>query len=455
MRQAPDHTMRSELLAFLCKNHYMVRGRAAAGVVLTHTLMDGRAGGRICLPDSAMTGFISAYGSDLAQGCKLYVIERRTPVFKMHFDLDLKTIHDDETAAAVLETLRQTVAEFLAPGLPKESWCVACAVLGDDGRRKAPGLHVVFPWLFVNSEQAKWIRSSVVSRLRAHLPDLENNWDEVVDIAVLTTNGLRMVGSDKCTDCPVCRNNRDARDFCPDCNRQGKVPENKIYWPWLAFPAEDARALRADVCGNPAYAVQMCSTRIPLDRQCPTPRFVVPTGAPPPSVLCRAGGPRDHRDHTLQELPPTRSRLRMERVDLTPDLRAALSATLATHHSAYASVDVSSLERLTSARRRDSFLVKVRGFGCRYCQNKRADHTQQTVYFLIMPSGISQRCYSRKSEMRHAGFCENYSSAPTPLAPQLAQLLFPDAAPRGIKRCANEGLVLAAEMWGAGRRMQA
>lgn len=48
--------------------------------------MDGSGGGKICLPDSAIEGFMAAYRADLANGKDLFVVERRTSIFEMHFE---------------------------------------------------------------------------------------------------------------------------------------------------------------------------------------------------------------------------------------------------------------------------------------------------------------------------------------------------------------------------------
>ena len=450
---------RSDLIAFLYKNQFLFKSRTSA-VELTHTLMDGQAGGRICLPDHALDAFMAAYGSDLCRGVKLYVIERRTEVFKMHFDLDFNVIHGEALCEDIVETIRQAVASFLAPHSGKDAWCITCAVL-DDARqaRKSAGLHLVFPWLLVNSEQALWLRATAVSKLRRRHADVETNWDTVVDIAVLTTNGLRMVGSDKCRDCSHCHNGKDARNFCPMCSRQGKIADNKVYWPWKTHPQPITAGLCADLRANPAYAARMCSTRVPLARQKINAHFVIPCGAPPPSVrkkLKLVDAKEKGREHLLQDAEPASLRLRTESLELTSQLRAALADTLLQHHSAYGALEVVSLERLVGLRHLDSYCVKVRGFGCRFCQNKQVEHTQQSVYFMINRRGLMQRCYSRKHIERTSGLCSNYASPPTALSSSLQTLLYEKDA-----RCDSQdvqiaepptrrmkGLDLAERLWG-------
>jgi hypothetical protein len=82
-------------------------------------------------------------------------------------------------------------------------------------------------------------------------------------------------------------------------------------------------------------------------------------------------------------------------------------------------------------------LVKVSGYGSRYCLNKGSDHTSQGIYFAITPlGGITQRCFSRKEVERRAGACSCFSSAPKPICGVLRDELFPDwkATNKQLKR---------------------
>lgn len=449
---------RSSLISFLTKNNCLLR-HSNASTQLTHTLMDGAGGGKISLPDEIIDGFFDAYGQDLLRKQKLYVIERRTPIFKLHFDLDLTQLHSDAKTRELLQRMRSAVERFYpVPEREETSWAVCCAVLDEQRQRRAKGLHVVFPWLLVNDEQALWIRALMVSTLRAELPQLEADWEIVVDVQVLTSNGMRMVGSDKSKPCPECRNVRDAREFCSHCSRQGRIAEDKIYVPWLCEPPEEG--LLRDLLGNLPHAVRMCSTRVPSSKQLATPGFLVPAGAPP-SSRCRKlpqNEARDGQTHQLCEQAATPMRLRLESVPLTEELRAALKETLANHHSSYAQLDIAQLERLTSARR-PTFSVRVRGFGCRFCQNRGAEHTTQTVYFILTDRGAVQRCYSRKQVSRKHGFCDKFASASTPILPRLMELLFPEARPvlpiaeeHEQKAAKRSGIDLAELLFGVGRR---
>ena len=145
MKSSVRKFKRSPLISFLSTNNFLVRGRGTPQQEITHTLMDGAGGGKICLPDSAISGFFDAYGAELESGNPAFVIERRSPTFKMHFDMDFTDLMPDVETVQIVNTICETVCSFM-PGAPaKHSWCIVCAVLDDSKVRKSPGLHLVFP----------------------------------------------------------------------------------------------------------------------------------------------------------------------------------------------------------------------------------------------------------------------------------------------------------------------
>jgi hypothetical protein len=77
------------------------------------------------------------------------------------------------------------------------------------------------------------------------------------------------------------------------------------------------------------------------------------------------------------------------------------------------------------------FIIKVRGAGCRFCLNKGTEHTSQSIYFVASRSGIAQRCFSQKADVRSGGLaCADFSSQMVPLSPELAAALFGEKRPR-------------------------
>lgn len=72
------------------------------------------------------------------------------------------------------------------------------------------------------------------------------------------------------------------------------------------------------------------------------------------------------------------------------------------------------------------YLVNVAGVGSTFCMNKGAEHTSNSVYFIITDSYCFQRCFSRKSEVRGGGTtCAKYKSGGTPVPLAVSSVLFP------------------------------
>jgi hypothetical protein len=71
-----------------------------------------------------------------------------------------------------------------------------------------------------------------------------------------------------------------------------------------------------------------------------------------------------------------------------------------------------------------SFSVRVQGHGSRFCFNKAGDHATNNVFFTIKPSGICQRCWSKKEVRRSHGYCKDFCSDPRELEVGLRRELF-------------------------------
>ena len=386
----------SQLKRFLLQNKLFLKRDSREPC--THTFLDG---GKIFLPETAASDFFAAYAADLRAKRPLFVVERKTEVFQLHFDVDFSALLDDDRTLEFCRVLHEAVAEYFET--PKR--CVVCAVTEEDKqRRKAPGLHVIFIQTPVLESQALRVRAGVVARCRQHLRWYDD-WDKAIDVCVLSEGGsLRLVGSDKCLPCEHCRNGRE-RLSCSRCV-EGHVPLNKVYWPWRVLP-EDARGVEdlRDLHANEAHAVRLCSTRTLLGA--PDKSFRVPPGAPLPSRVVR-------RQTELGRLQPRleyqeqESALRAARpssllaVQLSEPVLQRIRACVQAYAPAHAALTLKQVVRIEGA---DKYILKVTGFGSRYCTNKGDYHSKSNIYFHLSRFGLSQRCFSKSEEIRSEGRC--------------------------------------------------
>jgi hypothetical protein len=402
------------------------RRTGEADAVLTHTLMCGTMGGKLAIPPELLEAFYDAYGRDASLGRKLYVVEVHTlPCFIMHLDVDFKALEQPERVQAFCELVHATVAEYYRD--PVDT--IVCAVLDERGERRpgAAGLHFIFPRTAVTTEQALCIRAGIVARCLAQLP-WGGDWEHIIDISVLSNKGgkLRMVGSDKCRACPQC-----ALGGCTNAACQfGRVCENKLYWPWKWLPVtETTQRELGYVQDNKARAAKLCSVR------CRNPEksradFAPPRMAPLPSRLVpervNGRGVRNAEGGLVYALRGQEGA--HERgfavLHVEEALLDALQQEIRNYHPNYGQLSIKrgGLLRSQDADSAATYLVKVRGYGERFCCNKGAEHRQNVVYFAISRRGgsIYQRCHCVKTEIRAGGCsCREYSGRRQMLPPDV------------------------------------
>ena len=449
--------VRSGLISFVSRNGYLIKGAGSSKEgyetpELTHILMDGERGGKISIPNEAIDGFFSSYAEDLLTGSQLFVVEKRTTVFKFCIDVDFKIIYSEEDVTRFVTTACESVCPYFTDAtgkFPEEASCIVCAVTNDGhagGSRKAPGLHLIFPFAPVKENSARWIRSGVVHALR-DLAGFQEDWNTVIDISVITTSGLRMVGSDKCRDCVVCKNGREARQYCSSCNRRGKLAENKVYWPWRVYPEKDPRMEKCleQMKANIGHAARMCSIRLAPDVS-ESINFRVPPMAPGMAIKKRSkpGGDPD-KGYLLTDEDPEFPKVKRSKIfNLNARTRALILETIHKYHPAYSRLEVKELIEQKLPRSANPIIwVKVVGFGSRFCLNKDGDHTSQNIYFVISSvSGLAQRCFSRKEVERRCGTCSNFTSNWRRIGAPLRAALFSDvttsvASGAGVYSCSS------------------
>jgi len=365
---------------------------------ITHTRMDGGGGGKFHVCPEALSEFFAAYGMELHNERPLFYIEKNTPVFVLHFDIDFSSLMDEERTSAFCATLHAAVNEYFHR--PKKA--IVCAIIDAEGRRKGPGLHIIFPKAFVSTGMACAIWAGVVARCEEKLPWGADTWAKTVDVAVLAEKGsLRMVGSDKCETCSDCRGGPDCK-YCANCGQAGKVACGKVYWPWRMIPDDaETRQELDDMHSNRAHAARACSIQSSRDK--PSEDFAVPPGAPLPSKYAATKGCMIRAGN--DGIPPQGRN--SEAVSLGHDVLAALTQSLREYDPHFDQLVIRDVMRCSG--RMPRCFIRVRGFNDRFCLNKASEHTSNQIYFVLSAKGLSQRCYSPKLETREGGcHCKNF-----------------------------------------------
>jgi hypothetical protein len=263
------------------------------------------------------------------------------------------------------------------------------------------GCHLIWPELFVDDAIALQLRLNVVAHLKQHWPARPdaNPYEDVVDKSVLTSNGLRMYGSDKGSVCPTCRRQREKCKACKTCQGRGAVIENRAYTLGaLLTPSGKLDEPRFRTYStNLLTCVRNSSTR--TSQTHPSTGFAVPPDAVSDDSVKRARRKRPVSKGCLLDMASP----------VTDQLRAHI-CTMNTNWANLVLKEVVVNDKL--------YLCHVTGPGALFCTNAKRAHTSSTIYFTIGTDGIRQRCFS------HKGTCRQYQGPSRTMSRWLSEALF-------------------------------
>ena len=185
----------------------------------------GETSGKLVVPHAYLDIFYEAYAKMAAvkmARSQLSIVERRDPVFRMFFDIDMTTSasqaelwSQDSRVLEVAAMVMVTVKRFYEGGMPCAEnafdtsqllAAMTCMLSFPDKPRAKPGtdklkwgLHIHFPRLYVTSDMALQMHGAVASDLQKRWPVEEGQplWLQIVDPCVYVDAGLRMVFSCK------------------------------------------------------------------------------------------------------------------------------------------------------------------------------------------------------------------------------------------------------------------
>ena len=210
---------------------------------VTHLCLDG---GKLSVPFKSVPFLHKKIGADISKGIRNYLVERRTPVFKFHADLDifeptikpyidiLAWIKDD-----MLNVLRQFYPQLVTSNF-KELTVLVCTTEAKTGVEKygttydKVGVHLLFPWLLTDTDSSMMLRSAFIQYFISKYQERQdgyNEWADVFDKTVYVSNGLRMVGCGKMERCKACKGQYNDSGGCSDglCGGKGKYDVGRVY----------------------------------------------------------------------------------------------------------------------------------------------------------------------------------------------------------------------------------
>jgi hypothetical protein len=392
----------------------------------THVSLLGWPYGRLLIPDNKHGSWLTEYTKELQRGVhSLYFAEHKTPVFRMHFDLDFT-----QPSPVPLDYLQKigraanTVFREFYPGLgvDSEEWSILLLtappkpVEKDGVHLVKSGCHMIWPYLYVDQGIALQLRLNLlahITRTWPARPEGANSYEDVVDETVLKSNGLRMYGSDKASKCKDCRG---VRKKCEKCHGMGTVVENRAYTLAQAVtPAgEPDEATTSALRANLFACVNISSIRV--SNKQPTPGFVVPPHAVSNDSVKKARS-KAHKRKVAGGGPPG-----SEAIDRSCPVFTHLENYIRTRLSTefkWVGID---LKHIFLQRNKGVYICKVDGPGSLYCQHVGRAHSSSTIYFEVDKHGISQRCFSPK--VTNGVSCKSYRGTKVQMNQWLQDALF-------------------------------
>jgi hypothetical protein len=365
----------------------------------THFLLDG---GLWKIPTERYQEFLMILSGDLQNNCKYYISENRTDIFRFVCDLDFydEFIITTPKIERIVKIIQEVVDEYY-----QNKTVIIC---GTDSKTVEinsveyikSGFHLVWPKIFITVEKAKELRLLFISKLTEVFGqrELHNSWENVVDLAIYTDNGLRMIGSRKMTPCK----NKDIN--CEKCMGTGKVDEGRVYKPISVLNEQNEDYIKSV---KNDYYVMLLETCIR--------NFY---GFPETNLI--------------KELIITIVSKNTVKKKTNDDVNKKIELFIRKKFSDYNNINVKKLTKVDN----NTYFVEV---DTNFCMNVNRTHTSSNIYFQIKPTGISQRCFCKKdsTDGRIFGICKKFTSKEVELTKTLCGSLFDSTSTKKNKNIVN------------------
>lgn len=401
----------SSLSRWLYQNRcFLTKGDTS---ISTHLCLDG---GKLNIPDHLMIEFFEQYAAGLSEGEKYYICETVTPIVKMFCDFDFfceDEIKLDEVIKYA-KILHKTV-EFYFKDTYKTVICTSAPknVQKNKQKKVKTGVHIVWPELFVTTEQAYSLSKVFIDELKKCTTEID--WDDVVDDQVYR-NGLRMVGSGKVTN--------KKRKLKEDGNEYEiiKVDEGRIYSPVMIIEDEEYPLENIFSVDNKKITEYLLATSI---RSFNNEKPLVPVEEIPEKIMKKARKLTTKMD-----------------TDVNKDIFDRIESFIR-----YQTITQWNSPMRQLKKHGKFYIAKIDSM---YCLNVQREHNSCGIYFQITEGGMIQRCFCRKETMegRQNGLCSSFKSTIFPLPNEVRKMLFPDSKKkRSVKQQSNKGMKV--EMFGS------
>ena len=315
--------------------------------------------------------------------CKNWIVERKTNVFKFFIDFDFNSteIIDISNYIKIIQDVIQHIYQ-------KTYICIITTADKSKENIKSgvkyfkQGYHLHWPDIFVDKDIAKSIRKNIIVRLTTEFGKIEScydNWDKIIDKCVYDANGLRLIGSDKCS-----------------ISDGVKHYENRVYIIKSVYNGNIVDSeLTKEYVSNNLLAIKQTSVRTNINEITKTINLQI--------------------YEETEDTGDTSTKKGFVRLDKDSYEYQAIIKFFKNFMSLYRSEDIRIIQK---SKENPVYIIATKS---KYCQNKGDFHSHNNIYFKLTPSGFCQKCLSESEG--EFGCCRDYQSAPIPITPGLESAL--------------------------------
>lgn len=437
--------------------------------------------------------FLKNIGDDIDKGVVNYICEQRTPVFRMHTDLDILQSPDEELTVEILHTwvteMQYVMNEFFGkvddyiPLVSDTSVAssstylrlaaVVCLAPSKNVEKNKKiwtktGVHIVWPYIFTNAKNAQTIRLGWLQHFEKKfgLRDTNNPWQDLFDLSVYTTNGLRMVGSDKMEKCPSCKGKK-AKDFvCANgiCNGiEGKYSEGRVYRVVFAvqpISTYNDNTYVANMYDKMLNEIKKSGFSEVLFTSIRTAKKDVTKLKMPDWYDPKYFSDEEEKHRSIFNPTPTERKKKRELIERMPENQESFKRLLSKKHKMVADekecavvqtwlrdTNLPPAAKIPDVYRNTKIIDMIRLMGddgypfyfvrvdSSFCMNIRDEHNHNSIYFLINRHGLYQKCFCScdTTEGRAFGLCKKYKSGLYYMPNYVISMLYPMIASQNME----------------------
>lgn len=435
------------------KHRFFMTEKNADGREATHRLLDG---GNLHVPESQEKTFMEKYASDVFMREINYILEVKTPIYKLLVDLDIY-----ENSEISYKQLRewimviQSVVKDMYPNLSdEERRVVVCMTETTPNTMKngkvfvKQGLgHLVWPDIKINNEAGLQFRRCCIQKLEKTFGKrhADNIWEDVIDDTLYKANGLRMLGSSKLSICKHCkqRSKNEPDHSCDTCMGFGRFNEGRVYE--IAEIIDGEGQIMQSKLENMSIYDKIVEGSI----RC---RDLYPTKQTIPSWYDAF-----HFEYDKEHKNAARHQKQFYEANqgvLTPeDLEGSKMHNISERHRIDPqSKTYKTIKKLITTKMpgvykhakildihicnsglNDYYLIRM---NTSFCMNVGRQHKSNTIYFVITEFGICQKCFCTCKTLegrKYNVYCKDFRSAMKSLSAKTKQLLFDGLVTNKVK----------------------